>query len=552
MSDGLGGRARRALRLRSRAGLASLFTALSAIAAAQPASTTQTPPLAPLPPRVGVDASAPVALPLQEAIALTLQQNNDIAVATLQREVAAQEVRAAEGAFDPRLVPTLTYERAVNPVASAIGGAANGRVEQNELAGAMRLVGRTPWAGGRFTLDFNASRLETNNQFQRLNPQFPTVLGVAYTQPLLRGRRIDLERREILIRRQSVVLSDAQLRRTLQDQVAAVEQAYWDLVFAAGNLEVQRTALAQAEAQVESNARQAQAGTLAPIDVVEAQTQVATFRQDVADAQQALTEAENALKQRMLASRSAPQWGQALLPAAPADRALPTLSVEEAVTMALRERPELQELETTRAQNEVEAAFFTDQARPQVDVSASYNLVGLAGTLVTTTGTGIGTPIVVPDILQGGLAQSLANIGAARFPTAAVQVAMDIPLRNRTATASALRAELVGAQIGRQRQQLEQTIEAEVRNALQAVASSRDRFAAAASERRNAQEQYESERRRFDSGLSTVFLVLERQTALVTAQARELRARADLNQAVALFDRAVGGTLAQHNVRIEA
>ena len=528
-----------------------MLVALSVPASAQPADSPA-PTLEPLPPRVGVDAAAPVALALGEAIALTLEQNNDIAVARLQREVVAQEVRAAEGAFDPRLVPNLTFERGVNPVASGIGGAANGRVEQNELAGTMQAVGRTPWAGGRFAIDFNASRLETNNQFQRLNPQFPTLLGVAYTQPLLRGRRIDAERRLILISRQNATLSEAQLRRTLQDQLASVEQAYWDLVFAAGNLEVQRTGLAQALGQVASNERQARAGTLAPIDVVEAQTQVAAFRQNVADAQRALTEAENVLKQRMLSTRSAPLWQQALLPATPQDRTLPTLSLEEAMVLALRERPELEELETTREQNRIDAMFLADLARPQIDLTARYNLVGLAGTLVTGAGTGIGTPVVVPDILQGGLAQSLANIGAARFPTASVQVAMDLPLRNRTATANTLRAELIGTQLVRQRQQLEQAIEAQVRNALQAIASSRDRLAAASSERRNAQEQYESERRRFDSGLSTVFLVLERQTALVTAQARELRARADLNQAVALFDRAVGGTLAQHNVSIES
>jgi outer membrane protein TolC len=112
------------------------------------------------------------------------------------------------------------------------------------------------------------------------------------------------------------------------------------------------------------------------------------------------------------------------------------------------------------------------------------------------------------------------------------------------------RAEIAAEQIARQRQRLEQVIEVEVRNALQAVRSSEERLDAAASAQRNASEQYESERRRFEAGLSTVFLVLERQTALVNAQARELRARADLNQAIAVLDRAVGGTLERHGVAL--
>ncbi len=128
---------------------------------------------------------------------------------------------------------------------------------------------------------------------------------------------------------------------------------------------------------------------------------------------------------------------------------------------------------------------------------------------------------------------------------------MEFPLGNRTARANLARAEIAQTQLERRRQQLEQLIEGEVRDAMQAVRSSEQRLDAASSQRRYALEQYESERRRFDSGLSTVFLVLERQTAFVTAQALELRARADLNQAIAQLERAIGGTLEWHGVKIQ-
>ena len=125
-----------------------------------------------------------------------------------------------------------------------------------------------------------------------------------------------------------------------------------------------------------------------------------------------------------------------------------------------------------------------------------------------------------------------------------------VPIGNTAARANLARTRIEANQIARRREQMEQAIEAEVRNTLQAVRSSQQRLEAAASARRNALEQYESERRRFESGLSTVFLVLERQTTLVTAQAAELRARADLNQAIALLERAVGGTLERHGVKL--
>ncbi len=171
------------------------------------------------------------------------------------------------------------------------------------------------------------------------------------------------------------------------------------------------------------------------------------------------------------------------------------------------------------------------------------------GALVATNPLG-GTTSTVPPFLVGSYGTSLNNLFAARFPTAVVQLQMDLPLRNTAARANLARTAIEAAQIVRQREQLQQAIEADVRNALQAVASSQQRLDAAASARRNASEQYESERRRFESGLGTVFLVLQRQTALVTAQAQELRARTDLNQAIALLDRAVGGTLDSHGVRI--
>jgi HAE1 family hydrophobic/amphiphilic exporter-1 len=532
-----------------------------------------------LPPRVGVSA-APRSLTLDDAIRLTLEQNNDVSIARLETNLAQEDIRAAQGVFDPRLIPALTYQKATSASASAIGGAVNGAVDTDQFAGTLALEGRTPWAGGRYSVDFTSSRLKSGNQFARLNPQFPSSFGASYIQPLFRGRRIDAERRQILLARRAADLTDAQLTQVVMDQLTLVEEAYWNLVFAARNLEVQTQALAQAQAQVTSNERQSQGGTLAPIDVVEAATQASNFRRAVASAQQALTEAENRLKSLMAANRTVEIWNQALTPTDIADRPVPALTLEEAMQLAIARRPELAALDTLRAQNDIDQEFFRDQARPQVDLVGSYTLSGLAGGALTSTGNPLGggasdaailarlndlsiqaglipldtppppTGATVPDFFVGGYGASLSNILARRFPTALVQLQMDLPIGNTAARANIARSGIAATQIARRRQQLEQAIEVEVRNALQAVRSSQDRLSASSSARRNALEQYESERRRFESGISTVFLVLERQTALVTAQAEELRARADLNQAVAFLDRAVGNTLERHGVRV--
>jgi outer membrane protein TolC len=514
-----------------------------AVAASASAQQTPAPPSPPLSPRVGVDG-APLPVTLDDVIRRALEHNTDVAIARLDTQTAAENIRAARGAFEPRLTPALSFQRAVNASASALGGAVRGAVEQRQVVATAQVSGRTPWAGGRFTLDFTSSRTSTSNQFSRLNPQFPASFGGTYVQPLLRDRSIDLERRTLLLEQRAADLTHAELTQTVMDQLMFVEQAYWELVYTARHLEIQIAALAQAEAQVASNERQASQGTLAPIDVVEAQTQVATFRQAVASAQQAITEAENTLKRLMLTDRAAPEWNQPLVPADPAEREPPGRPLPEAIQLALARRPELAALDAVRHQSDVDRRFFQDQARPQLDLVTGVTLSGLAGGALTETDE------TIPDFLIGTLSTSLGNLFARRFPTAVVQLQMEIPLRNSTARANVARAELSAARVERQRQQLEQTIEAEVRNALQAVQSARDRFAGASSASRNAREQYESERRRFESGLSTVFLVLERQAALVAAQGRDLRARADLNQALALLDRALGGTLERHGVSV--
>jgi outer membrane protein TolC len=533
-----------------------------------------------LAPRIGI-TEPPLTLTLADAIRMTLEQNNDVAIAKLDVQAARQNVRALEGIFDPRVAPNVSYERRVSANTSAIGGATEGRLEQTEIAGGATLTGRALRGGGRFTVDFSSSRLESSNQFARLNPQFPSALSATFIQPLFRGREIDNDRRNILIARRAVDLTDAQLTQVVMDQLTLVEQAYWDVAFTVRNLEVLTAALEQARAQVSSNERQSKEGTLAPIDVVEAQTQVARFQLAVASGQQALTEAENRLKRLILSKRSADAWNKPIVPSDLADRTPPPIGVDEAVKLALTRRPELRALDSTLAQNAVDRAYFKNQTKPQVNVVGGYTIAGLAGDPLSGTSEPpvsddsddalltrlnelsilanlppIATPPpssggAVPGFFVGDYGTSLSTLFARRFPTAIVQLQMDIPLRNRTARANLARAEITATQIERRRQDLELAIESDVRDALQAVRSSQQRLEASAAARRYALEQYDSERRRFDSGISTVFLVLERQTAFVTAQASELRARADLNQAIADLERAVGGTLELHGVKLQ-
>ncbi|MDT5156169.1 MAG: hypothetical protein QOH51_526 [Acidobacteriota bacterium] len=535
-------------------------------------------PARPLPSaeRIGVDMSEQAALSLNDAIALALQNNNDIDGSRIDVQVAEYNLKAARGVYDPVFSSENYYESRTTPTSSTIAGGLNGSVTQKDLTGSTRFGGYSPKAGGAYQLDFSATRLVTNNQNVTLNPQFPSALTFTYTQPLLRGLRFDNNRRQIEIAKKNLSLTDAQFRQRAIETITQVEQAYWDLVFALRNLQVQIDAVRQARTQVESNQRLVAHGVLAPIDIVAANTQVTTFEQNVYTAQESVTRAENTLKTLILPDRNAPLWSRPLTPVTPVEIQAPRVPLEQAVKAALNSRPELAQLQTNAEINQIDTRYFRDQTRPQFDLVGTYTAAGLAGAQVTPSGSSstssnallrarvnelsaiaglppldtTTTTSTVPPTLVGGLTKSLSNLAAQDFPTYRVGVRVELPLHNRTAEANFGRTLAEGRRIQNQRAQQEQLIEADVRNTLQSLRSSEARLASAAASRASAEQQYASEQRQFKAGTTTFFLVLQRQTELLAARGRELQAQTDLNKAIAEFQRATGNTLEANNVAV--
>jgi outer membrane protein len=528
--------------------------------------------------RVGVDVSEQLPLTLNEAIALALQNNNDIDGSRINVEIAEFNLNAARGVYDPLFSSESYYESRTTPTSSTIAGGQNGSVTQKDLTGAVRLGGFSPFAGGNYQLDFSSTRLLTTNQNATLNPQFPTAFTFTYAQPLLRGLRFDNNRRTIEIAKKNLSLTDAQFRQRAIEVISQVEQSYWDLVFALRNLQVQIDAVRQARVQVESNQRLVAQGVLAPIDIVAANTQVTTFEQNVYTAQEAVTRAENTLKTLILAERTAALWSRPLTPVTPVSLEPPRVPLEQAVRAAIDNRPELSQLQTSAEINQIDTRFFRDQSKPQVDLVGTYTSVGLAGTAVSpgtnantsanallrervnqlSTLAGLapldtGTPTTGSNVnpnLIGGYTTSLSNLLAQDYPTYRVGVRVELPFRNRTAQANLGRSLAEGRRITNQRAQAEQLIEADVRNATQSLRSAEARLASAAATRSSAEQQFESEQRQFRAGTTTVFLVLQRQNELLAARGRELQAQTDLNKAIAEFQRATGNTLGANNVMV--
>ncbi len=523
--------------------------------------------------RVGVDMADQQPLSLREALEMALANNKDLEIARDVVRIAEFDLQGARGIYDPRLTSLSYYERSSTPSSSFLSGA-NGAVVQSDFTGTARLEGLTPAFGGGYRVDLSAIRLTTNNQFAALNPQFPTALTFNYTQPLWRGLRFDNNRRQIEVAKKNLSLTDAQFRQRTIETITAVQRAYWDLVFALRNLQVQRDAVRDARAQLEHNRRLVAEGMLAPIDVVAADAQVSGYEQSVYSALEDVSRSENNLKNLIAENRQSKFWNVSIIPTDPVDLEPPIFSLPDAMDAALANRPELKQAQVVAEINQIDQRYYREQTKPQIDLIGSYGVVGLAGSVRQDISGGnpfnsnadlrarinelslinglppLPAPLAqaIPEDLIGGFPQSFGSLAANRYNNFRVGVQLNLPLRNRTAQAQLGRSLVEARRVETQREQLEQLIQVDVRNALQIVRTATSRLRAAAAARNAGEQQYASEQRKFDVGQSTLFLVLERQTTLTTARGNELRAQTDLNKAIAELQRATGNSLQANNV----
>lgn len=527
-------------------------------------------------PRIGITGEADITL--DQVIRAVLQNNRDIEVARIANLKATLNVRAAKGYFDPAIGGNFYKLRNVTPVSSSLGGAQNGKLTQKELYADPNINGASPWFGTTYKLDMSSSKQESSSTFNTLNPTYPTSANLNLVQPLWGGFRFDTNRERLAVAKKSVTQTEEQFRQGVINTTTQAIRAYWELEYAERNLQVQTEAVRLAEEQDASNRRQVEQGVQAPIDVIQTQTQISTYQQNVFNAQQTLTRAENTLKALMLPDRNDPLWNVALHTSIAVNDSAPLPQLEDALRDALASRPDLAAGKLNIDLRELDARLAKEQSKPQINFTAQLSSQGLAGRTVAQTTdifgslfnpiidrvntlsaaqglpplptSGTGGTSTVPPIFVGGYDQSLQNLRSGAFPIVKLGLQINIPIANRTARANSAIAQQNTKQSITQQQQLEMTVESDVRNTLQQLTNSRLVLTASQRARALAEQQLASEQRQLKAGTSSTYLVLQRQNELVSAQLREIRAAADAGEAEADFDRATANTLLKQHIDI--
>ncbi|MBI4264633.1 MAG: TolC family protein [Acidobacteria bacterium] len=485
------------------------------------------PTVAPPPPGTMVD------LTLQEATARALERNLELAVERLNPQTFDLNIARIRAAYRPTATSTFGQRSRVQPPTSTLNG---GTVVGNEFttynAGISQAL---PWFGGSTTLQFNNQKQVSSNLFANYNPLFNSSFNFTYTQPMLRGFLIDNNRQQLRVTAISRDISEIQLRGTIATTLANVRNTYWELLYALQAVEVARGSLALADKLVEDNRTRVEIGTMAPLDVVQAEAEAATRRQAVAQAEATWRTSELALKRLLVNGTDDPLWRASINPVDRPVFAPEPLDVEAAVRRALENRADLEQARRQIQSNDITMRLMRNQTLPNLDLTASYGAEGLGGTQYRRQGSGV-TSIIV-GTLPGGYGDALRTLTGRNYPNWNLQLNLSYPIGASAAEANYARARVQLNQSAAQLRALELQVATEVTNAALQVDNGLRRYEAASAARQLAQTRLEAEQSRFDVGLSTNFFVVQAQRDLATAQNSELRALLDYRRALVDFQR---------------
>jgi outer membrane protein TolC len=335
---------------------------------------------APAPPGTptAVNASGPrVSLTLEDAVKRALENNLDIAVQRINQQTYDVAIASVRSAYSPTLTSVISSQSSKNASTSTISGAQLGQsITNSTLAFNGGLVQDVQWGGGNFSAQLDNRRFETTSSTATINPQYNPTWSLQYTQPMLRDFTIDSTRQQLLVTRINQDISDIQLQQITINTVANVRNAYWDYVFAVQSVDTSQQSLALAEELYRNNQTKVEIGTMAPIDVVQAQSQVAQQRQALVTAEVTRRTAEIALKRLIVSGTTDPLWTSTIDPVDRPDFRPEPVDVTAATQRALSTRTDVLQARKTLEANDVTLRFLQNQRLPQTDLLARYAATG--------------------------------------------------------------------------------------------------------------------------------------------------------------------------------
>ncbi|MCG6923358.1 MAG: TolC family protein [Acidobacteria bacterium] len=469
-------------------------------------------------------------LSLDDAVERALENNVDIKVERYNPEIAAQSVISAEGYYVPFTFANGEYGSTDSKGTNFFSG---GDVVNTKNQVWNFGVGLPVKTGGEIDVNWTNRRSDTNNAFTTYNPIYRVGISINVTQPLLRNFTIDAPRRQLKLSRINRQISDIQFRQSVINTVATTKQYYYDLVYAIDNLGAVQDSLNLAKKLLEENEIRVKVGTMAPLDIVEARSEVAAREEAVIVAENLVADSMDNLKRVIFPENDPNMWATTITPTtAPVAEPVP-VNLDTAVENALANRTDVVAARKALERSDLDVQYRNNQVKPRLDLVGSYGGTGAGGTQLIRDE--IGGPIV--ETIPGGYGDALSETFGFDFPDWTIGLQFSYSIPNKSNKAARAQARLSREQALVSLQRLELQVAQEVRTAGRGVLSGFKRVAAAQASRDLANERLDAEQKKFDAGMSTTFLVNQAQRDLATAEVTEIQAIAEYRKSLVNFQR---------------
>ncbi len=488
----------------------------------------------------------PLSLSLKETIEGTLKNNINIAVQKYNAKITEQSISEKEADFDA----TLNFDFSVGEETSQQASAfANPNKSRNQNYDWDFSVSQKFVTGGDYELSFDSNKNLTNSTVAGLNPQYSSELNFTLTQPLLKDYGIDNNKREIYIAKNDKEVSDYEFQDSVIDVVTEAENAYWDLVFSIEDLKVKKKSLERAQDLEKRVKAQVDVGTLAPLEILQAKSEVASRDQLLLTAQDLIQDNEDSVKNILNYGFDSEQGQKSIHPsdAPPFDPGTEG-TLDEALQQALAQRPDLLAKKKELDSRNIEVKYNENQIYPTLDLVTSLGLNGISGDAINvTSGTFTGT-----SKFGGNYGNSISDLATGKYYLWEFGINLSYPLGNRAAKSKLTAKRLEVAQLLLDIKDFEKTIVLEVREAYRQIKTDIKRVHAARIARKLAEEKLSAEEKKFEVGLSTSFNVLEFQEDLAEEQSSEIKAIIDYNKSKTRLRQVKAQTLKENNIQLAA
>jgi len=485
----------------------------------------------------------------EDAVRLALANNVDINVLRYTPYFQLWGIEGGKAVLNPTLQFNPNINRNVTPSSSALQGNAG----VLNLTNLYSMNVHKPFEPGLdFDFNFSATRARTNSPFSSLNPSITTIWSISATQHLLQGFGNISRGRFLRVARNSYDISVENFSTGVINIINSVLNTYWNLVFNQEDIKVKEASLKLAQVTLEQAQIQEQVGTMAPLDVLQAQAQVASVNQQLVVSRYNRRITEDLLKKQISSRSNQALEAATIVPTSqPLPPQAPPGTVAEAIQRALEIRPEIKAQQLNQANNKIQVDYTKNQLRPVLDLTATYSQNGLGGnTIIRDFSQGfLNAPII--GRVPGGIGDSLSSLFSGSNLGYTLGFSLRIPIGNDQARANNAQAQITYKQGDESLHSLRQQVAVQVRQAYDSVALNQASVEAAQVAVDYQQKRLEGEQDKYSLGASTTFLVLQAQRDLQNAQSILLQSKIGWIQSRIGLDQAVGDTLAARKILLD-